>query len=101
VHLRFDVRRSSLPEAVKERLLAHPDQRVSAEGVVVIKAQSARSQEKNKADALARLQDLIDEAAHVPKARRPTKPTFGSKQRRLQSKTAAGKIKALRAKVSE
>src|SRR3954468_14419611 len=100
-HLRFDVRASSLPEAVKERLLALPDQRVSADGVVVIKAQDHRSLPLNKAAALARLQQMVDAAAHVPRVRRPTKPTFGSKQRRLESKSQRGEIKAGRGKVRD
>ncbi|TCP10588.1 ribosome-associated protein [Crenobacter luteus] len=99
VHLRFDVRASSLPEAVKARLLALGDQRVSKDGVVVIKAQQFRTREQNRADALARLQAMVDAAAHVPKARRATKPTFGARQRRLAGKTSRGQIKALRGKV--
>ena len=94
VHLRFDVAASSLPEAVKLRLLAQADQRISAEGVIVIKAQDHRSLPMNQADALARLQDMVDRAAHVPKARRATKPTYGSTQRRLESKTRHSGIKA-------
>lgn len=101
VHLRFDVARSSLPEDVKRRLLARADRRVSDEGVVVIKAQAARTQEQNKAEALERLQALVDAASHVPKIRKATQPTYGSQQRRLQSKGARGQIKALRAKVSD
>src|SRR5688572_15062559 len=75
IHLRFDIHRSSLPADVKERLLALPGRRVTKEGVLVIKAQSARSQEQNKADAMQRLQDIVAEAAHVQAPRRPTKPT--------------------------
>ncbi len=101
VHLRFDVARSSLPEDVKRRLLARADRRVSDEGVVVIKAQAARTQEQNKAEALERLQALVDAASHVPKIRKATQPTYGSQQRRLQSKGARGQLKALRAKVSD
>lgn len=99
VHLRFDVRASSLPQDVKDKLLALPDQRISKQGVIVLKAQSARSLEQNKAEAFARLEAMIAEAAHVPLARRPTKPTFASKQRRLKSKTARGEVKAGRGKV--
>lgn len=99
VHLRFDVNASRLPPEVKARLLALADQRITKLGVVVIKAQSARSLELNKADALARLQALIDNAAHVPVTRRATKPTFGSKQRRLQGKAVRGEVKAARSKV--
>lgn len=94
VHLRFDIRASSLPEAVKTRLLAWPDQRISSEGIVVIKAQEARSLERNRADAVARLIELVQAAAHVPKARRATKPTFGSQQRRLQGKALRSRVKA-------
>ena len=101
VHLRFDIARSSLPAAVKERLLAMRDQRITDEGVVVIKAQSARTQERNKADAKARLQALVDLAAHVPVQRRATKPTYGSRQRRLEAKGVRADTKALRGKVTE
>jgi ribosome-associated protein len=101
VHLRFDVPASSLPDEVKQRLLALPDQRLSSEGVIVIKAQSHRSLPLNRAEALARLQDMVDRAAHVPKARRPTRPSFGAKQRRLEGKTQRGAIKASRGRVSE
>lgn len=101
VHLRFDIRASSLPEPVKERLLACSDRRVSQQGVVVIKAQTARSLEQNRAEAMARLQALVDAAAEVPVVRRATKPTYGSKQRRLQGKAARGEIKASRGKVQE
>ena len=94
VHLRFDIRASSLPEAVKVRLLAWPDQRITADGVVVIKAQDSRSLERNRADALARLIELVQSAAHVPKARRATKPTYGSKQRRLEGKSRRSDVKA-------
>ena len=101
VHLRFDVRASSLPDAVKERLLRHRDQRVTREGVVIIKAQQHRSLEQNRDEALARLQALVDAAAHVPKARRATKPTRASKQRRLESKTRRARVKALRGRVRD
>ena len=101
VHLRYDVRASSLPDDVKERLLAQRDQRISGEGVVVIKAQRTRSQDMNRADALARLQALVDGVAAPPKARRPTKPTYGSKQRRLEGKSQRAVVKAGRGKVSE
>lgn len=93
VHLRFDVAHSSLPPAVKARLLAHADQRISERGVIVIKAQSSRSLEQNKADALARLQALVSAAAHVPKARKPTKPTLASRQRRLAGKASRAQVK--------
>jgi len=98
VHLRFDIRASSLPEPVKERLLALADQRITAEGVVVIKAQEHRSLPMNQADALARLQAMVAQAAHVPKARRATKPTRGSQRRRLDGKSRRSDIKAGRGK---
>ena len=101
VHLRFDIRASSLPDDIKQRLLALPDQRITAEGVVVIKAQRTRSQDMNRADALQRLQALVDGVAVPPKARRPTKPTYGSKQRRLEGKSQRSVVKAGRGKVSE
>jgi ribosome-associated protein len=99
VHARFDVGASSLPVAVKERLLALNDQRITADGVVVLKAQQSRSLEANKAEALRRLQELVDSVAVAPVVRRATKPTFGSKQRRLEGKAKSGLIKSLRGKV--
>ena len=99
VHLRFDIRASSLPEPVKERLLALRDQRITAEGVVVIKAQTSRSQEANRIDALRRLQELVDGVATPPRPRRPTKPTRASKLRRLESKSQRSEVKAARGKV--
>ena len=96
IHLRFDVRASSLPEAVKARLLAHGDGRITREGVVVIKAQQHRSQDMNRAEALRRLHEMVERAAHVPKARRPTRPTRSSKRKRLEAKTRRGEIKKLR-----
>lgn len=99
VHLRYDIGASSLPEAVKSRLLALGDQRISNDGVVVIKAQDHRSLERNRADAVERLRALIEAAAHVPKARRATKPTKGSQRRRVEGKVQRGQIKALRGKV--
>ena len=99
VHLRFDVRASSLPDDVKERLLALRDQRITSEGVVVIKAQTTRSQDMNRQDALQRLQELVDSVATPPRARKATKPSYGSKQRRLQGKSQRGEIKAGRSKV--
>ena len=101
VHLRFDIRASSLPPAVKDKLLALPGRRVSKEGVLVIKAQSERSQEQNKALAMARLQQIVDEASQEQAVRRPTKPTYGSKQRRLQGKAIRSAVKAGRGKVEE
>ena len=100
IHLRFDVAASSLPEAVKARLLGLKDQRLTRDGVVVIKAQQHRSQEMNREEALSRLQDLVDRAAVVPKTRRPTKPTRSAKKRRLESKIRRGRIKQLRGKVN-
>lgn len=100
VHLRFDIVASSLPEALKARLRALADQRISADGVVVIKAQTQRSLEKNRADAIERLRELIDSAAHIPRTRRPTKPTRASQQRRLEGKALRGDVKAGRAKVT-
>jgi len=99
IHARFNVTASSLPDAVKERLLALNDQRITADGVVVLKAQQSRSLEANKAEALRRLQELVDSVAKAPLVRRATRPTFGSKQRRLESKTRSGATKALRGKV--
>jgi len=99
VHLRYDIAASSLPDALKARLLAMPDARISGDGVVVIKAQDHRSLERNKADALARLRELIEAAAHVPKARRATKPTRSSQRRRVEGKVQRGQVKALRGKV--
>ncbi len=99
VHLRFAIHGSSLPEAVRERLLALSDQRITTEGVIVIKAQASRSLEQNKAEALQRLQALVDSVATVPKARRATRPTFGSTQRRLDRKATRGQVKQLRARV--
>jgi len=99
VHLRFDVGASALPLDVKARLLALRDSRITQEGVVVIKAQQYRSQEQNRADALARLNALVQSVAKPPLVRRPTKPTYGSKQRRLESKNQRGQTKALRGRV--
>ena len=99
VHLRFDIRASSLPEDVKERLLCMGDQRVTRTGVVVIKAQAHRSLERNRAEALARLQSLVAAAAHLPKKRRPTRPTKSSKLKRLESKKRHSRLKALRSRV--
>ena len=100
VHLRFAIHGSSLPEAIQQRLLARSDQRITTEGVVVIKAHTSRSLEQNKADALARLQALIDSVATLPKARKPTRPTRGSQLRRVDSKVSRGQTKALRGRVS-
>lgn len=101
VHLRFDIRASSLPPEVKEKLLALPGRRVSKEGILVLKAQSARSQEQNKAQALARLEALVEQASQVQAVRKPTKPTYGSRQRRLEGKAIRSQIKAGRGRVEE
>jgi ribosome-associated protein len=99
IHLRFDVRASSLPDAVKERLLKVSDQRITRTGVVVIKAQQHRSQDMNREEALARLHELVRSAAFVPKKRRPTKPSRSAKRKRVDGKVLRGRIKALRGKV--
>lgn len=99
VHLRFDIQASSLPPFYKERLLAVRDQRITSDGVIIIKAQQYRTQEQNRSDALERLKELILAAIKVEKARRPTKPTLGSKKRRLEGKSQRGSIKAGRGKV--
>jgi ribosome-associated protein len=96
VHLRFDVRASSLPDAVKSRLLRSGDQRITRDGVVIIKAQTHRSLELNRAEARERLDAMIRAAAAVPKTRRPTRPTRASQMRRVESKVRRGRIKALR-----
>jgi ribosome-associated protein len=98
IHLRFDIGASPLPEAVKQRLLASKDQRITGDGVIVIKAQQYRSQDKNRQEALERLAELIRRATAVKKKRRPTKPSAGAKRRRLDSKAKRGKIKAMRSK---
>lgn len=99
IHLRFDIQRSSLPPFYKERLLALGDQRISQDGVVIIKAQRFRTQEQNREDALERLRELIREAVKQRKVRKPTRPTRGSQRRRVDAKTRKGKTKALRGKV--
>lgn len=99
VHLRFDINASSLPEFYKERLLALKDSRLSKDGVIVIKAQQFRTQEKNREDALQRLQALVKSVTAVQKARRATKPTRSSQRKRMNSKTQRGKTKSLRGKV--
>jgi ribosome-associated protein len=101
MHLRFDIAASSLPAAVKTRLLALRDQRITAEGVVIIKAQRYRSQDQNRADALARLADLVAKVATVPRTRKPTRPTRSSQRRRVDGKVRRGEIKAGRAKIVE
>ena len=99
VHLRFDVRASSLPAELKAKLLSQRDQRITDEGIVVIKSQTSRSLEKNRATAILRLRALLDEAAHIPLERRPTKPTRSSQRKRVETKVQRGQVKALRKKV--
>jgi ribosome-associated protein len=101
VQLRFDVRASAMPEAQQQRLLALSDQRITQDGVVVIKAQTHRSQPMNRAEAMARLQELVDSVATAPKRRVPTKPTLGAKRRRLEAKGQRSAIKALRGKATD
>jgi len=100
IHLRFDVAASSLPGAVKARLLSLKDQRITREGVLVIKAQQHRSQDMNREEALGRLQALVDSVAVAPKTRRPTKPSRSAKRKRLEGKIRRGRIKQLRGKVN-
>ena len=101
IHLRYDIHASSLPADVKERLLALRDSRITQEGVFVLKAQQHRTQEMNRSDALARLQEVVDGVSSPPKARRATKPTYGSKQRRLESKSQRSATKGLRGPVRD
>lgn len=101
IHLRFDIGASSLPESYKERLLKLGDQRITTEGVIVIKAQEYRSQEKNREEALRRLCEIIESVARVPRKRKPTKPTRSSQQKRLDSKTRRGEIKVMRGKIAD
>ena len=100
IHLRFDINSSSLPDTIKQRLLQLGDQRISKDGVVIIKAQTSRSQEKNRTEALQRLQQLLRQVTNTPKPRRPTKPTWGSQIKRMDKKTQHGKQKSLRSKVT-
>ena len=101
IHLRFDIGAASLPEGVKQRLLALRDNRITQEGVLVLKAQSHRTQDMNRLDAFARLHELVNSVAEPPRVRRPTKPTKASKRRRLDSKNLRSQVKLLRGKVSE
>ncbi len=101
IHLRFDIGASSLPPIYKERLLALRDRRISSEGVLVLKAQRFRSQEKNRADALARLQELIAGITVTPKKRQPTRPSKSAKRKRMDSKTRRGKLKSLRGRIED
>jgi len=99
VHLRFDIRASSLPDELKQRLLARRDQRISDEGIIVIKAQIYRSLEKNRAEAIARLRVVIDAAAEIPRTRRPTRPSATARRKRVETKVQRGQVKALRRRV--
>lgn len=99
IHLRFDIPGSSLPSDVKQRLLALRDSRITQQGVLVLKAQSHRTQDMNRLDAFSRLHELVNSVAVPPRVRKPTKPTFGSRQRRLDGKVQRGQIKALRSRV--
>jgi ribosome-associated protein len=101
IHLRFDIRASSLPDGIKDRLLAMNDQRITRDGVLVIKAQAHRSQEQNREDALRRLQEIVEAVAVPQRVRRPTRPTRSSQKKRLEGKASRGQVKALRAKVQD
>lgn len=101
IHLRFDINASSLPDDYKEKLLQLKDRRISSEGVLILKAQRFRSQEKNRADALARLAALIVSAGFSPRQRKPTKPTRSSRKKRLEGKTRRGELKTLRGKIAD
>jgi ribosome-associated protein len=101
VHLRFDIGASRLPHNVKARLLTHGDQRISGDGIVVIKAQRYRSQDRNRADAVQRLQQIVDAVMAVPLARTPTRPSRNAKRRRVDDKVARGRVKAARRRVDE
>jgi ribosome-associated protein len=101
IHLRFDIRASSLPDGIKERLLAQNDSRITRDGVVVIKAQAHRSQEQNRDDAMRRLQEMVEAVATPQRIRRATRPTRSSQRKRLEVKTSRGQVKALRGKVTD
>ena len=101
IHLRFDIHASSLPEVCKQRLLGMRDQRISGDGVIVIKAQQYRTQEKNREDALKRLKELIKRATLVKKSRRPTRPSKRAKQERMDNKTRRGQVKSMRGRVAD
>lgn len=101
VHLRFDVRASSLPDDVKQRLLALSDHRITRDGVIIIKAQQHRSLEKNRSDAIERLAGMVDQAAIVPEVRLPTRPTRSARRKRVEAKVRRGMVKSLRARVTE
>ncbi len=99
VHLRFDIQASSLPDQIKHRLLKLSDQRITKDGVVIIKAQTHRSQDKNKEEALRRLHDMIASVAVLPPVRRPTKPTRSSQRKRLETQGMRGQVKAMRGRI--
>jgi ribosome-associated protein len=101
VHLRFDIRASSLPDPIKERLLRLNDQRITKDGVVIIKAQAHRSQEKNRQEALQRLQEMVAGVAVLPRVRKPTKPTRSSQRKRVEGKVLHGRVKAMRGKIAQ
>lgn len=101
IHLRFDIRRSSLPDDVQSRLLALGDQRITKDGVLVIKAQTERSRERNLEEAMRRLHELVDSVALPPLTRRPTRPTLASRERRMEGKNVRSRIKSLRGRVEE
>jgi ribosome-associated protein len=101
VHLRFDIAASSLPETIRERLMKVGDQRITKDGVVIVKAQEFRSLEKNRAEAMGRLQELIDSVAVLPKTRRPTQPTLSAVRKRLETKALRATIKSSRGKVTD
>lgn len=101
IHLRFDIRASSLPEEVKERLLNLKDQRITQDGIIIIKAQQYRTQERNRAEALKRLRSLIQSTLVVPRKRKPTKPSKTSQEKRLQSKARRAQVKNLRGRISD
>ena len=101
IHLRFDIVASSLPDSYKERLLKLGDQRITDEGIIVIKAQEYRSQVRNLEEALRRLREIIESVAQLPKKRKPTKPTYSSQQKRLDSKIKRGQTKIMRGRVAD
>lgn len=101
IHLRFDINASSLPDFFKQRLLIRPDHRINKDGVIIIKAQQYRTQEKNRANALERLKDIIKSATVIQKPRRPTKPSKNAKKKRTDNKTQRGQLKKLRGRINE
>ena len=101
IHLRFDIRASSLPDPIKERLLRLNDQRITKDGVVIIKAQTHRSQEKNRQEALQRLHEMVASVSVLPRLRKPTKPTRGAQKKRVEEKVLRGRIKAMRGKIAQ